>query len=212
MKRPLPNLHDGERTPTSPDRGSPFRNSLARCATPALAIVLLVAGGCATNPGQEGYPLVSVPLTSTPEVEPGEVAQQAAEVMLQTVGERLHAREVILPASFVEESNMEKSSPLGRMLAKQMATRFTQAGHSVVELTLRSDILLKKGAGQFVLSQEAKEIKKTHKVSAVLAGSYVTAKNRVYVNAQLVRTSDGVVMASSDYSIPLTPNIKALLK
>ncbi|MEO5344782.1 MAG: FlgO family outer membrane protein [Magnetococcus sp. YQC-9] len=178
----------------------------------AVVLIAFLASGCGTNPVLENYPLVSTPLTSTPEVEPGEIAQQAAEVMLQTVGERLHPREVILPASFVEENNMDKSSPLGRMLAKQMATRFTQAGHSVVELTLRSDILLKKGAGQFVLSQEAKEIKKTHKVSAVLAGSYVTAKNRVYVNAQLVRTSDGVVMASSDYSMPLTPNIKALLK
>ncbi|MBF0340022.1 MAG: hypothetical protein HQL95_03560 [Magnetococcales bacterium] len=177
-----------------------------------LALVALVAGGCAGAPSQEGYPLVSVPLSSSPEVEPGEVAIQAADVMIQTLGDKLRSREVILPASFVDEGNLEKSSPLGRLLAKQMATRFTQAGHSVVEITLRSEILMKKGAGQFVLSQEAKEIRKTHKVSAVLAGSYVTAKNRIYVNSQLIRTQDGVVLASSDFSMPLTPNLRALLK
>ncbi|MBF0628637.1 MAG: hypothetical protein HQL91_10530 [Magnetococcales bacterium] len=191
-----------------------FASSLMR---PALAVALLslAAGGCVTTsaPAQEGYPLVSVPINpATQEVEPGEVAQQAADVMLQTLGDKLREREVILPASFVDEGNLEKTSPLGRLLARQMASRFTQAGHSVVEITLRSEILLKKGAGQFVLSQEAKEIRKTHKVSAVLAGSYVTAKNRVYVTAQLIRTQDGVVLSSSDFSMPLTPNLRALLK
>ncbi|MBF0270963.1 MAG: hypothetical protein HQL98_02650 [Magnetococcales bacterium] len=181
--------------------------------TLSLALLSVVAGGCvSSSTPQEGYPLISVPLTSTAEVEPGQVAQQAADGMIITLGDKLRDREVILPASFVDESNLEKTSPLGRLLAKQMASRFTQAGHSVVEITLRSEILLKKGAGQFVLSQEAKEIRKTHKVSAVLAGSYVTARNRIYVNAQLIRTNDGVVLSSNDFSMPLTPNIRALLK
>ncbi|MBF0613858.1 MAG: hypothetical protein G8237_06730 [Magnetococcales bacterium] len=174
----------------------------------------LALGGCVgTTPLPDSYPLVSVPIhTPAPEIDPGPVAQQAADVMIQTLGDKLHEREVILPASFVDEGTFEKSSPLGRLLARQMAARFTQAGHSVVEITLRSEILLKKGAGQFVLSQEAKEIRKTHKVSAVLAGSYVTAKDRIYVNAQLIRTQDGVVLAANDFSMPLTPNLRAMLK
>ncbi|MBF0212586.1 MAG: hypothetical protein HQM00_03355 [Magnetococcales bacterium] len=189
-------------------------NALTPCARPtcaALLLALVVAGGCAA-PGPQGYSLVSVPETSTPDIDPSLIAQQAADGMVLTLGEKLREREVILPASFVDESNLEKSSPLGRLLARQMASRFTQAGHSVVEITLRNEILLKKGAGQFVLSQEAKEIRKTHKVSAVLAGSYVTAKNRIFVNAQLIRTNDGVVLSSNDFSLPLTPNIRALLK
>ncbi|MBF0294082.1 MAG: hypothetical protein HQL96_02750 [Magnetococcales bacterium] len=176
----------------------------------ALTLAALLTAGCSTGP--DPYPLVSVPLTATQEVEPAEVAHQAADAMITDLKDRLDQREVILPASFVDEGNMEKSSALGRLLARQMASRFTQAGHSMVEIALRKDVLLKKGAGQFALSQEIKEIRKTHKVSAVLAGSYVTARNRIYVNAQLIRARDGVVLASNDFSMPLTTNLRVLLR
>ncbi|MBF0439910.1 MAG: hypothetical protein HQL93_12435 [Magnetococcales bacterium] len=178
-----------------------------------VALLLLIAvlpAGCATT--MENDPLISVPLTSSPEVEPTEISHQAADAMIKDLGDKLHYRDVIMPASFVDESNLEKTSPLGRLLSKQMASRFTQAGQLVVEIALRKDVLLKKGSGQFVLSQEMKEIRKTHKVAAVLAGSYVVARNRIFVNAQLIRTSDGVVLASNDYSMPLTSNLRALLK
>lgn len=173
---------------------------------------LLPAGGCSSSP--ETYPLISLPLTraDVPDVELAVVSHQAADAMIQDLGDRMQTREVILPASFVDENNLEKTSPLGRLLAKQMASRFTQSGHSLVEITLRKEILLKKGSGQFALSQELKEIRKTHKVSAVLTGSYVTARNRIFVNAQLIRTNDGVVLASNDFSLPMTPNLRVLLK
>ncbi|MBF0128277.1 MAG: hypothetical protein HQM02_13830 [Magnetococcales bacterium] len=190
-----------------------MRKPTSRRSAPLLAAALtalLLPAGCSSMP--EPYPLISVPLTATPDVEPAEVAHQAADAMIADLKDKLDHRSVILPASFVDESNLEKTSPLGRLLARQMASRFTQAGHSLVEIALRKEILLKKGSGQFVLSQEVKEIRKTHKVSAVLAGSYVTARNRIYVNAQLIRTQDGVVLASNDFSLPLTTNVRVLLK
>ncbi|MEO5333623.1 MAG: FlgO family outer membrane protein [Magnetococcus sp. YQC-5] len=191
----------------TPKVGTPHHAPIAVLLT--LVMTTVLASGCVTS--SEPYPLVSAPLASVSEVELTEVTHLAADSMIHDLGDKLHQREVILPASFVNENHMDQTSPLGRLLAKQMASRFTQAGHSIVEIALRKEILLKKDVGQFALSQELKEIRKTHKVSAILAGNYVTARNRIFINAQLIRTQDGVVLASNDFSLPLTPNLRALL-
>ncbi len=185
-------------------------NQLAMLVT--LTLTTLLPTGCSSTI-PEGYPLISLPLTApAPDIELTEVTHQAADAMIQDLGDKLRSRAVMLPSTFVNADNLEQTSSLGRLMAKQMASRFVQAGHSIVEMALRKEILLKKGAGQFVLSEEIQQIRKTHNVSAVLAGSYVTAGKRIFVNAQLIRTQDGIILASNDFSMPLTASIRALLK
>ena len=173
----------------------------------ALALALLL-GGCA-DPNT--YPLISQPLEAPVRAGMGEVARRAADAMLVTVGNRLRHREKILPASFVEEGNLEQSSALGRILAQQMASRFTQAGFSVVEIKLAKNISLRKGEGQFVLTRELEKIAESQKAHAVLAGSYVATKSQLFVNAQLIRLRDGVALASEDFTLPLTHDLRLLL-
>lgn len=165
--------------------------------------------GCAAHP--DTYPLVSQPLSVRMAPDVRTVAYMAADAMLNSVQGKLRARETILPASFVNEGDLTQSSAMGRLLARQMASRFTQAGHSVVEVQLRKNLLLQKRGGQFLLSRELKKIRETHKVYAVLVGSYVVAKHEMFVTSQLVRLKDGVVLAAEDFSLPLDKDIRALL-
>ncbi|MBF0423604.1 MAG: hypothetical protein HQL73_11495 [Magnetococcales bacterium] len=167
--------------------------------------------GCALAPDPEVYPMVSMPLTQFQAPDLKLTVYQAADAMIMRIRDSYHQRAAILPASFVNEQNMEESTPLGRLLSRQMAARFTQDGYRVLEVKLRNNMLLEKGKGQFLLTEEVAKIRKTHEAFAVLAGSYSIAKSRVFCSAQLVRIKDGVVLAAEEFSMPMTHDLRKLL-
>ncbi|MEO5340513.1 MAG: FlgO family outer membrane protein [Magnetococcus sp. MYC-9] len=172
----------------------------------------LLLSACA--PPQAGYPLVSQPVGEQRHQGLEEASYMAADSMVTQIRDKLRPRQTILPASFVEDKNLEQSSAMGRMLAQQVAARFTQAGYSVIEIKLRKSVRLVKGEGegQFLMSRELEKIAEFHNASAVLVGSYVVTPSQLFVNTQLVQVKGGIVLAAQDYKIPLTRELRALLE
>ncbi|MBF0139828.1 MAG: hypothetical protein HQL74_06060 [Magnetococcales bacterium] len=184
---------------------------MRRLSFVALLVSWSFLGGCALAPDPEVYPMVSMPLTHFEAPDLKVTVYQAADAMILRLRDRFHKRSAILPASFVNEQNMDESTPLGRLLSRQMSARFTQEGFRMLEVKLRNNMLLEKGKGQFLLTDEVAKMRKTHEAFAVLAGSYSVAKNRVFCSAQLVRIRDGVVLAAEEFSMPFTPDIRRML-
>ncbi len=123
----------------------------------------------------------------------------------------------LLVASFVNVDNVQRSSTLGRTIGEQMGSRFAQKGYKVVELKLRTESVFVRGVttpseGEFVLSRELQDISRDHDAYALLAGTYGVSKNTVYVTAKLIRTSDGIILASYDYPLPVGPDVKMMLR
>ncbi|WP_130470610.1 FlgO family outer membrane protein [Candidatus Magnetaquicoccus inordinatus] len=176
-----------------------------------LAGALMLTGCMAQHPD---YPLVSQPVGEQRHLGLEEASYLAADSLVAQSREKLKPRQTILPASFVDDKNLEQSSAMGRMLAQQVSSRLTQAGFSVVEIKLRKSVRLVKGEGegQFLLSRELEKIAEFHNASAVLVGSYVATPSMLYVNTQLVMVKGGVVIGSQDYKIPLTRELRALLE
>ncbi|MBF0446918.1 MAG: hypothetical protein HQL67_01835 [Magnetococcales bacterium] len=176
-----------------------------------LCVGALLLAGCATTT-PETYPLISQPLSGPKSLDIQESSQRAADKMLARMWDKFRiSQESILPASFVDERDMEKTTPFGRLISRQIANRFTQAGHSLVEIKLRKNVLLQERLGQFVLTRELEKIRDIHQVHAVLSGSYVTSDNRVYISTSVVRLRDGVTLAAEDFDMPLTRDIQSLL-
>ena len=163
---------------------------------------------------QPNYPLVSQPVGEQHHLGLEEASYLAADSMVAQIKDKFHTRQTILPASFVDDKNLEQSSAMGRMLAQQVSSRFTQAGYSVVEIKLRKSVRLVKGEGegQFLMSRELEKIAEFHNASAVLVGSYVVTPSQLFVNTQLILVKGGLVIASQDYKIPLTRELRALLE
>ncbi|MEO5350253.1 MAG: FlgO family outer membrane protein [Magnetococcus sp. YQC-3] len=179
---------------------------------------LLLSGvllsGCVLPQATNSYPLVSLPVGEQRHLGLEEASYLAADSMVMQIKDKFHVRQTILPASFVDDKNLEQSSAMGRMLAQQVASRFTQAGYSVIEIKLRKTVRLVKGEGegQFLLSRELEKIAESHSASAVLVGSYVATPSQLFVNTQLILVKGGIVLASQDYKIPLTRELRALLE
>ncbi|MEO5367343.1 MAG: FlgO family outer membrane protein [Magnetococcus sp. WYHC-3] len=176
-----------------------------------LAGLALGSGGCFGPPHPEPSPLVSQPLSQRTALEPQVVAHQAADIMLRNLDERMENRYAILPTTFVNQDNLDETSPLGRMIAKQMASRFAQAGYKLYEPRLRTNLLIQQNRGEFILSQELEEIARTQSAQAVLAGDYAVARGRIFVTARLIRLKDRVILTSHDFVLPIDSDVRALM-
>lgn len=116
----------------------------------------------------------------------------------------------MLAASFVDSSNVENSNDLGRLLSEQVASRLSQHGYSVTEVQLRSDELrLQPQGGLLVLSRDLSRINADVSAYSVLVGTYTVIERQIYVNARVLRTGDGVALASSDFTLPYVRPKKA---
>jgi TolB-like protein len=119
----------------------------------------------------------------------------------------------ILVASFVDLDNLNESSTFGRVVSEQIASRFNQRGYATIEMKLRTDVFIREGSGELLLSREVAEISDKHRAQAVVVGTYAVASNKVYLTARVVNVSDGRVLSSYDYDIPITCDVfKMLLK
>nr|CAX83747.1 conserved uncharacterized protein [uncultured bacterium] len=172
----------------------------------------LALGGCNdSKPPRLLPPLVSQPLSQPVPQDFQASVYEAADIMVEEMGDRWPPHTPILPITFVNLDDLDSTSALGRLLARQLASRFTQKGYSLVEVTMRKDLVIRKGSGQFILSQDLDRISAEHRAKGVLVGNYTVAKNRVFVSAQLIRLHDKTALASQDFSLPLDSNVRHLL-
>ena len=167
-------------------------------------LALLTVLGCA-QPGTH------IPIRQV--VEDGDIIarnHEAAETMAARVP-WLKEGAPLLTATFVNVNGLESSSALGRMAAEQVASRFSQLGYTMLELKMRNNIFIKDGAGEFILSRQVRDISRSHNAAGVIAGVYAVGKDEVYISARLIRAADSLILAAVDYSLPLGPDVRAML-
>ncbi|WP_321495821.1 FlgO family outer membrane protein [uncultured Desulfobacter sp.] len=115
-------------------------------------------------------------------------------------------------ASFVDVSDLTKSSPLGRIMSEQVGSRLAQKGYRVIEMKLRQNSIFvdPENKGEFLLSRNIKDISNLHQASIVVVGTYAKGNDTVYVSARMVNPIDSVIMSSCDYELDF-PNHRELM-
>jgi TolB-like protein len=176
-------------------------------ATVILAVTVFSLGlsGCA------GYQ-TSTRTDAIQDVDIVAMSYDAADILMARAGTLIDGSKTIVAASFVNIDNLDNSSSFGRIVSQQLASRFTQKGYKVTEMLLRNNIYIKEGEGEFLLSRTLKSISAQHNVQAVIVGTYAIAANNIYVVAKLVRATDSIVLSSHDYTFPVGPDIKQLIR
>jgi TolB-like protein len=138
---------------------------------------------------------------------------KAADSLLNNINPKLPKDSPILVASFVDIDNLDSSSTFGRVVAEQFASRFKQRKYATIEMKLRTNVFIREGSGELLLSRELSEISTKHRAQAVVVGTYAVASKKVYLTARVVNVSDGRVLSSYDYDIPISHDVfKMLLK
>ncbi|NGZ26964.1 MAG: hypothetical protein G8345_08755 [Magnetococcales bacterium] len=177
-----------------------------------LALACLMPMVAACQQPTKTYPMVSQPLTIQEEAVPDITltAYQAADVLYRSFTEFYNFRWPVLATTFVDTDNLNQTSPLGRLLSRQISSRLTQIGFNMVETRLRNTMSINK-TGEFILSRELKLIEKEHQARAILVGQLTVADRQVYVTSQIIRLKDQVVLATADFTLPVTSTVRNLL-
>ena len=171
---------------------------------PLLAVSLLLSAllltGCLNDP----YTTSSDVIISS--------NRAAANNLIRMAGKEIQPGANIIAASFASIDDLTQSSSFGRVTSQQLVSQLTASGYSVVDMLLRSDVYINPSQGEFLLSRAVNEISVEHNAHVVLVGTYAAGDDNVFVTAKLIRASDSVILASHDYVLPYTRDMRMLLR
>ncbi|WP_374354902.1 FlgO family outer membrane protein [Chitinimonas sp.] len=135
----------------------------------------------------------------------------AADQLLAMVKPALPKDAPLLVSTFVDIDRLTTTSTMGRMLAEQVASRFTQQGYGLVELKLRGNVFVQEGRGELLLSREVKDLSLSHNVQAVIVGSYAVSAEKLFLNLKIVRPLDSRVLSAHNIALDLDETSRAML-
>ena len=148
--------------------------------------------------------------------DPNFIAAQEVKLKVRELADQLIAslpndaltNFVALPTSFVDQNNFNSSSPLGRYLAEGLIYEFSQRGFPIREYRTDGSITMSEGMGEAALARKGAIATAKGKGNALLIGTYHQDPDVIFVNARLVRSSDGIVLRTGQ--VLLTPNAVTL--
>lgn len=185
-------------------------NKMKLTVTVLLPVLLL--GACTTSPNNRAPRQIEPNYGIVHDIDISKKTYEAADALLERSSQGLNKGEPVLVASLVDVNKLERSSPLGRVLAEQLSSRLVQQGYFVSEPKLRGSLAVKRNVGELILSRDLKYIRKAYNAQAVLSGTYAVGSRKVHVNLKLIRAMDGKVLSAVDYALPLGPDTRALVK
>lgn len=136
--------------------------------------------------------------------------RELADQMLATVPNDALKGFVAMPVSFVNENDTSKSSPLGRLMGESMFYEFNQRGFPTREYRLTGKIDVVGGKNDLALAANQVVPTKGQPWAALLVGTYYVDNDATFVNARLVRASDGLVLRTGQLVLPNTPVISRM--
>lgn len=168
--------------------------------TTLLAAVALLGTGCMNSAYDTGFDEII------------NTNRAAANNLIRMAGDDLRPGANIIAASFASIDDLTRSSSFGRVASQQLVSQLTAAGYSVKEMLLRNNVYISPSEGEFLLSRAVNDISAQHDAQVVLVGTYAVGESNVFVTARLIRTADSVIVASHDYAIPYTRDMRILLR
>ena len=109
-------------------------------------------------------------------------------------------------------NDLEASNTLARQMQEELARWFVQAGYPVLEIRKGRDLLFEPSTGEMLLTREEKLLGNINVTSAaIVAGTYTVTPENVRFNVNIVRTANREVLAMSTLTVPMTPEVAALV-
>ncbi len=170
----------------------------------SILLALILVGGCSYLPfiGNDEDQRQKLPVLEQ-ESEITAANHAAGDSLVQLLQNKYPADRSILVSTFSNLDNLQESSSLGRLIPQQISTSLTRSGLELIDVRLREKtVLVQESHGEFALSRKIKDVAQDNQAYAVLAGTYSVLYNRIYVNAKILRSSDGMTIAATDYFLP----------
>jgi len=119
---------------------------------------------------------------------------------------------IILVSTLLNVKNLKETSAFGRIISNQIATSLHDSGYQIIGMDLPADLFMMKDDGELQLSENDKVRLKQYKSVIIVGGVYAPGKQNTYVTLRAVDRFTKQVIASTDFSVALGPDVKLLLK
>jgi hypothetical protein len=199
---------------------------IRRALTPTLALAAVMLTACsAPFPNFEASPMLrTLPPKPLPETSWNDAQTQPMPEVIRSAVNKLIERipdiykaNAILVGTVVDANQVGSSAALGRMLSEQVQAGMVASRYGVIEMRLREDIAIRETAGELLLSRDTQDLAetkgkpKTQSAALVVMGTYSAAETITFVHLKAIRTVDGVIEATSEFTIPNDANVRKLL-
>lgn len=126
-------------------------------------------------------------------------AYKAVDTMLDHAPELLASRTPVVVGSLEDIRDVNTSTPFGNIVSEMIRSRLVQRGVKVVELRVRSSVLLERSTGELLLSRDRRAILPPPSVGVFVAGTYAVASTKIYVSLKTLSAADGHILAAADF-------------
>jgi TolB-like protein len=121
-----------------------------------------------------------------------------------------HPEDAILVTTFVDLSELEQTSQMGRLLQSHIAAKLVQNGYTVKEINLRKTTEITPGEGETMLSRELSKINPELSVQAILTGTYSMSNRTLYITAKLINPINRNIISAQSYKLCMDDTLLAM--
>jgi hypothetical protein len=135
----------------------------------------------------------------------------AVDQALAGTPELLTSHATVVVGSIEDIRDVNSSTPFGNIVSEMIRTRLVERGIHVQDIRVRSNVLLRRGTGEMLLSRDPKSLLPPPGVSDYVTGTYAVASGKVYVSLKIVGAVQGQVEGASDFVANRTTDVDQLL-
>lgn len=139
-----------------------------------------------------------------------EASYEAVEQLLLNLKQPLPRGSLVVINSLVNVGDLGQTLPFGRIVSDQISSSMHQNGYRVMGMELPTEIFSKNEAGILELPEKTKEALNNVHATALVIGTYAAGRKHVYVSLRVVDISTQNIITSTDYSIPMGPDARAM--
>jgi hypothetical protein len=141
-----------------------------------------------------------------------EASYKASSLLQDKFTRKIPKNTLILVSTLLNVKNLKETSAFGRIISNQIGTSLHDAGYEIIGMDLPADLFMMKDDGELLLSENDKFRLKQYKSVIIVGGVYAPGKQNTYVTLRAVDRFTKQVIASTDFSVALGPDVKVLLK
>jgi hypothetical protein len=141
----------------------------------------------------------------------GVIYEAADRVVGSAANAGLARNKPIIIATSVNVDDLGDSSTFGRLASQLVASRLTQLGYLVRDVTYMQGLVVTPETGEMVLSREASKIALENNAQAVMAGTYAVGGEKIYLNLRMLAADDGHLISAVDVAIPLNEDTQRMI-
>ena len=116
----------------------------------------------------------------------------------------------VLVTTFVDNNDLTQTSPFGRILQEQIASRLVQLGYTVREIKLGSALHIEPKSGETILTRDLAQLNTEQQAQAIVVGTIARTNRILYVSARLINPTNNNILATDDYRLCMDETIMAM--